>query len=114
MVPQSSALASALSCPDHYGPLPAQADITSYVMDVIVAHVSDSTDLTRFWSIELIVISSDEVEDRDAAMNLCHKNRAYHLQTETTKQIYRGNKTSHRFRPTMTIQRGGQRALYVD
>ncbi|KAH3710678.1 hypothetical protein DPMN_070169 [Dreissena polymorpha] len=54
------------------GPLSAHTDSTSYVLDVIAAHDSDSTDLTRFWGIESLGISSDEVEDRDAAMRLRH------------------------------------------
>jgi len=41
-------------------------------MDVMASHVLDSTDLTRFTSIESMGISSDEVEDRDDAMNLRH------------------------------------------
>jgi len=32
--------------------LPASAGKTSHDMHVIVAHVSDATDLSRFWSIE--------------------------------------------------------------
>jgi len=33
------------------GPLSAHTDSTSHVMDVIAAHVLDSTDHSRFWSI---------------------------------------------------------------
>ena len=59
------------------GPLPVnKRNDVSNVMDVIATHVSETTDLTRFWDIESMGISKDDNEDTDTSSYLHHYQEA--------------------------------------